>query len=69
MTPTLPVLRSDAPWIRNEFVQIICCGQDLSVPMQLAGKIEQVFLRRSVRVADRIWMTSDRFYVTSENSF
>ena len=68
MTPTLPVLGSAAPCLWNDFAQIFRCEQDLSVPIQVAGKGEQIFSRRSVRGTDRIWMTSDRFYVTAETS-
>jgi len=68
MTPTLPVLGSAAPCLWNDFAQIFRCEQDLSVPIWVAGKGEQIFSRCSVRGADQILMAFDQFYVTSETS-
>ena len=57
MSPTSPALGSAAPCLGNDFAQLFRYVQELSVPMLVAGKGEQIFSRRSVRGAERIWMT------------
>ena len=68
MTPTLPILRVMLCGYKtispNHFY-----GQELSVPIWLAGNIVQVFLRHSVWVADQIWMTSNWLYAISKILF
>ena len=56
MTPTRPALGSAALCLGNDFAQLFRYVQELSVPMLVAGKGEQIFSRRSVRGAERIWM-------------
>ena len=64
MTSKLPALGNAAPRLWNDFVPNFCWDQDFSAPVWVTGKCEQIFSRRTVRVAGRISMTSHRFYGT-----